>query len=61
MKSWGRLDYMPRLKCWKVIGYLGRKDIEIGRGFSDRETALQVLSDWRKENPHAGVKGRASQ
>lgn len=40
----GRVDWMPRLKMWKVILYQGNKDIEVGRA-TTKETATLILQD----------------
>ena len=42
-KSWGRIEWMPRLKLWKVVRYIRYKEVvteyEIGR-FATKEEAL---------------------
>ena len=45
----GRIDYMPRLKVWKVILYQGLKDVEVGRA-TTKETATLILQDVIKDN-----------
>ena len=52
--AYGRIDWMIKLKTWKIIGYIksersGIKEIEIGRS-TEKETALKILQDWYKEN-----------
>jgi len=42
--SYGRIDYMPRLKKWRVIRYRGTKDIPVG-DFNTQEDALSLLHD----------------
>ena len=49
MESYGRIDWMSKLKVWKVIGYIGEKDIEIDR-IKDWEKALDRLDNWHQEN-----------
>ncbi len=48
-QEFGRIDWMPRLKVWKVVGYVGRKDVEVGRATA-KETAIHILHDWHNSN-----------
>ena len=41
----GRVDWMPRLKLWRIIGYRGNKDIEIDR-VANRQLATLLLQAW---------------
>ena len=41
----GRIDWMPNKKVWKVIGYIEKRDIEIKR-VSDYLEAIHVLNEW---------------
>lgn len=38
----GRIDWMPRLKKWRVIQYVGRKDVKVG-DYSTKERATEIL------------------
>lgn len=38
----GRLEWKPRLKKWRVIWYIGKKDMPIG-DYNTREEAEEVL------------------
>lgn len=42
MKTLGRIDHMPRLKVWRVIWYVGAKDVPSGDYPTQRE-ATQAL------------------
>lgn len=44
----GRLDWMPRRKVWKIVVYVGQRDVIAGYA-SDRETACLILQDCIKE------------
>lgn len=50
-KEIGRLDYMSNFGCYKIIGYFGKKDIEVGR-CPNKETAWQILHDWYESNKY---------
>lgn len=45
VKDEGRVDWMPRKKVWRAIGYEGRRDIVIGE-HTLKESAQQMLRDW---------------
>lgn len=45
IKEFGRLDYMAQPKLWKIIGYMGKREIELGRLHSQSD-AWQLLQDW---------------
>jgi len=47
----GRVDWMPRRKVWKVVGYDGRRDIEVGFA-TTQEAAYLILNDWYESNKY---------
>lgn len=44
----GRIDYIPRRKMWRVIGYVGKRDVEAGEA-TTKEIATLILQDWVKQ------------
>ncbi len=42
MKTQGRIDYMPRLKVWRVIWYVGARDVPSG-DYATQQEATQAL------------------
>ena len=42
MISRGRIDWMSRKRVWRVIKYVGFKDVKIG-DYPDRESATKKL------------------
>jgi len=42
MTDYGRIDWMPKTKTFRVIRYIGLKDVPVA-DYSSRERAVQVL------------------
>ena len=47
-KDKGRIDWMLRRRMWRVIGYVGKRDVEIGEAMT-KEIATKILQDWVKQ------------
>lgn len=41
-KTYGRLDWMPRLKRWRVILYKGQRDIKMGDYVSKSDAMARI-------------------
>lgn len=41
----GRIDWMPKKKVWKAIGYIGVRNIVIGY-YQTRDEAIEALRKW---------------
>lgn len=57
----GRIDWKPRLKLWRVIKYVGRKDVRIGdyREYKHAVAALQYEIRLKAQPPNVSLEALA--
>lgn len=51
MKTYGRIDWMPRLNVWRVIWYVGSKDVASGDYPTQEEASQALQTKIREANP----------